>query len=32
MDKKQERKIHNPLYQLWRFLILNLRIFRLTKH
>ena len=32
MDKKTDNRIHNPFIQFWRFIVLNLRILKLTKH
>lgn len=32
MDAKQRRRVHNPIYQFLRFVALNLRILKLTKH
>jgi hypothetical protein len=32
MDQKTKNRVHNPLIQLWRFIVLNLRILKLTKH
>lgn len=32
MDKKQRARVHNPFFQFFRFIALNLRILALTKH
>jgi hypothetical protein len=32
MDEKQRRRVHNPFFQFFRFVLLNLRILALTRH
>ena len=32
MDNKQAKKAQNPIYQFFRFVALNLKILKLTKH
>lgn len=32
MDKKTENRVHNPFYQFFRFVVLNLKILSMTKH